>query len=115
MLTALSTFYAGNPQIVIVGDPAAADTAALNEVLGRVYLPTALTVPVAPAYRDALAQVLPWTQPMTAREGRATAYVCRDFACQTPAVSAEEFEAQLKTWGPAGASTTNGRHDGHLD
>jgi uncharacterized protein len=109
MLTALSTYHAGSPQVVIVGDPAAPDTAALNEVLGRVFLPTVLVVPVTPAYRDGLARVLPWTQPMTAREGRATAYVCRDFACQAPTVRPDEFEAQLEALGPGGASTPDGR------
>ena len=37
---------------------------------------------------------------MTAREGRATAYVCRDFACQAPAVRPDELEAQLKALDP---------------
>jgi uncharacterized protein YyaL (SSP411 family) len=106
MLAALSAYHAGSPQVVIVGDPAAADTAALNETVGRVYLPTALVVPVTPAHREALAHVLPWTQPMIAREGRATAYVCRDFTCQTPAVRPDELEAQLKTMAP---SKTDGR------
>jgi hypothetical protein len=96
MLAALSAYHAGSPQVVVVGDPAAADTAALNETVGRVYLPTALVVPVTPAHRDALARVLPWTQPMIAREGLATAYVCRDFTCQTPVVQPDELEAQLR-------------------
>ena len=106
MLAALSAYHAGSPQVVIVGDPAAADTAALNETAGRVYLPTALVVPVTPAHREALAHVLPWTQPMIAREGRATAYVCRDFTCQTPAVRPDELEAQLKAMA---RSMTDGR------
>jgi uncharacterized protein YyaL (SSP411 family) len=74
--------------------------------LGRVYLPTALVVPVTPAHREALARVLPWTQPMTAREGRATAYVCRDFTCRTPVVRPDELEAQLKAMDRSG---TDGR------
>jgi len=99
MLTALSTYHAGSPQVVVVGEPASADTAALNEVVGRVYLPTALVVPVTPRHRDALARLLPWTVPMTARDGRATAYVCRQFTCQAPATSADELEAHLRAGG----------------
>ena len=106
MLSALSAYHAGSSQVVIVGDPAAADTAVLSETIGRFYLPTALIVPVTPAHRDALAHVLPWIQPMIAREGRATAYVCRDFTCQTPVVRADEIEAQLKAMDQ---STTDGR------
>jgi uncharacterized protein YyaL (SSP411 family) len=96
MLTALSTYHAGSPQVVVVGEPEAADTMALHETLARVYLPTALVVPVVPAHQDALVRLLPWTQSMTARDGRATAYVCRDFTCRTPTVSPDEFEAQLR-------------------
>ena len=106
MLSALSAYHAGSPQVVIVGDAAAADTAALKDTLGRVYLPTALVVPVTPAHREALARVLPWTQPMTAREGRATAYVCRDFTCRAPVVRPDELEAQLKAMDRSG---TDGR------
>ena len=102
MLTALSTYHAGSPQVVVVGDPAAADTVALNETVEGIYLPTALVVPVTPAHRDALARVLPWTQPMTALGGRATAYVCRDFTCLTPAVRPDELEAQLRVGGQGG-------------
>jgi uncharacterized protein len=97
MLSALSAYHAGSPQVVIVGDPEASDTMALHETLARVYQPTALVVPVVPAHREALARLLPWTQPLTARDGRATAYVCRDFTCQTPTVSPDEFEAQLRS------------------
>ena len=79
------------------------------------YLPTALVVPVTPAHRDALARVLPWTQPMAAREGRATAYVCRDFACQTPAVRPDELEAQLEAMEPVGQAPQTDGDDGHLD
>ena len=43
---------------------------------------------------------------MIAREGRATAYVCRDFSCQTPVVRPDELEAQLKVMA---RTTTDGR------
>jgi len=38
----------------------------------------------------------PWTTEMAQRDGRATAYVCRDFACQNPTTSSEELQRQLK-------------------
>jgi hypothetical protein len=44
-----------------------------------------VVVPVAPGERqNALARLMPFVGPMAMREGRATAYVCRDFACQAP-------------------------------
>ena len=45
---------------------------------------------------DALSRVLPWVKGMGMRDGRATAYVCRDFACRAPVHTAEALAAQLK-------------------
>ena len=36
-----------------------------------------------------------WTEAMGARDGRATAYVCRDFACQAPVHTAEALVEEL--------------------
>ena len=95
MLAALSTYHAGMPQIVIVGGREAADSAALTAAVREKYLPTAVFVPVGASTRGALAGLLPWIAAMPARDGRATAYVCRDFACQQPTTSAEELRSQL--------------------
>jgi uncharacterized protein YyaL (SSP411 family) len=98
MLAALSTYHAGMPQIVIAGEPAAADTRALMQVVHRRYMPTAVLVPIVEAHRRQLARLLPWTVPLVKRENRATAYVCRSFACQMPTTSPTELETQLATW-----------------
>jgi uncharacterized protein YyaL (SSP411 family) len=98
MLTALSTYHAGMPQVVIAGEPGAADTRALTDVVRSRYMPTAVVVPISEAHRPALARLLPWTNTLVMREGKATVYVCRDFACQLPATSAAELEAQLTSW-----------------
>ena len=94
MLAALSTYHAGMPQIVVVGDRDAAE-GALAAVVRERYLPAAVFVPVNTSTRGALADLLPWIAAMQMREGRATAYVCRDFACQQPTTSPEELRAQL--------------------
>ena len=96
MLAALSTYHAGVPQIVIVGEPDAANTRALSEVVRRHYIPTAVVVPVSEAQREPLSQLLPWTSSLRQLEGRATVFVCRDFACQTPTSSVDELDAQLE-------------------
>jgi uncharacterized protein YyaL (SSP411 family) len=95
MLAALSTYHAGMPQIVIAGEPGAADTRALTDVVRSRYRPTAVVVPIRDAHRPALARLLPWTAALIRRDGRATAYVCRDFACEMPATSPEELGRQL--------------------
>jgi uncharacterized protein YyaL (SSP411 family) len=95
LLTALSTYHADMPQIVLVegGEPAAFE--ALTQVMRDRYLPTAVTVPVRQAHRSSIERLLPWVAAMTARDGQATAYVCRDFACQAPVTSAESLARQL--------------------
>jgi uncharacterized protein YyaL (SSP411 family) len=96
MLAALSTYHGGMPQVVLVGDPAADDSRAMSRVAHGRYLPSALIVPVAPAYQEKLATLLPWIGSMPARNGRATAYVCRNFTCEVGVSSAEELASLLK-------------------
>jgi uncharacterized protein YyaL (SSP411 family) len=95
MLAALSTYHSGVPQIVLAGDPKADDTRALREALQHIYRPAAIFVPVLPEYRESLARLLPWIADMRGVDGRAAAYVCRDFSCQLPATSPGELIAQL--------------------
>jgi uncharacterized protein YyaL (SSP411 family) len=87
MLAALSTYRAGMPQLVVVG--ADSDARALLAVARERYRPNAVVIRVDPLHRDALARLLPWTAAMTVADGRAAAYLCRDFACDVPATSPE--------------------------
>jgi uncharacterized protein YyaL (SSP411 family) len=95
MLAAVSTYHARVPQIVIVGEPASDDTRGLWRAVSQQYLPTALVIPVAPSRQPEVARVLPWVAAMTRREGRATAYVCRNFTCEAPVTSPADLAAQL--------------------
>jgi uncharacterized protein YyaL (SSP411 family) len=95
MLAALSTYHAGTPQLVILGDPSANDTRALRKVAIQRYLPTTIVVPLASSTRAPLSELLPWTASMKELDGRATAYLCRDFACETPTADARELERIL--------------------
>jgi uncharacterized protein YyaL (SSP411 family) len=95
MLAALSTYHAGMPQIVIAGPRERPDTQALVDAVRGNYRPTAVTVLLDPARRSELSRLLPWVAAMTMREERATAYVCRDFACQAPTTDPGALAAQL--------------------
>ena len=95
MLAALSTYHAGVPQVVIAGEADAPDTRALFDALRVSYRPSWVVVPAFTQHRSALERVLPWVSGMAARDGRATAYVCRDFACQAPVHTPEALLAQL--------------------
>ena len=95
MLAALSTYHTGVPQVVIAGEAEAADTRGLLDALRVSYRPSWVVVPAFSQHRSGLERVLPWVSGMAARDGRATAYVCRDFACQAPVHTAEALVAQL--------------------
>jgi uncharacterized protein YyaL (SSP411 family) len=93
MAAALSAWHAGLSQIVIAGSEA--ETAALLDVLGRRYLPFAVVLPLDPGAADALALSLPALAAMRPRDGRATAYVCRAFACREPVTTPDALAEQL--------------------
>jgi uncharacterized protein YyaL (SSP411 family) len=95
MLAALSTYHAGMSQIVIAGDRSAEQARALMDVARRRYLPFAVTVPLVPTHWEAIGKLLPWTAAMALRAEQPIAYVCRDFACLTPASSPDELASQL--------------------
>jgi uncharacterized protein YyaL (SSP411 family) len=95
MLAALSTYHAGTPQLVIVGDLSADDTKALSDVAMHRYLPTTIVVPLAPSARARLSELLPWTASMKEVDGRATAYLCRNFSCEAPTTDAGALERIL--------------------
>jgi len=90
-----TTFLLSEPQeIAIIGEPAAADTQALLAVVREQYRPhqvTAAAVPDSPA-----AETIPLLVNRSQIDGQATAYVCRQFACQRPVTTAEELREQLK-------------------
>jgi uncharacterized protein len=100
MLGNLASWHGGLSQVVIVGPPARDDTRALHRVLAERYLPFTLVVPVTPGdAQAAVAQRLPWIGPMTMADEQATAYVCRQFACDRPVTSPEALAELLR---PAG-------------
>ena len=80
MAAAVTTRLAGIQQIVLVGR----DGGALREVVGRKYLPFAVTIDLRDEYRQDLAARMPFLADMKPLEGAAAAYVCRQFSCQAP-------------------------------
>jgi uncharacterized protein YyaL (SSP411 family) len=95
MLAALSTYHAGMPQIVIVGRAEEDDTRALIDAVRSRYRPTTVTVRVDPAVHADLARLLPWIGMIGMLDGRATAYVCDDFACRAPTTDPETLSSEL--------------------
>ena len=81
----------GAIELAIVGDPASDDFRALSRTAAERYVPSLVLAGGPP---DAGAKIpLLADRPMT--EGRATAYVCRHYACHTPATDAAVLSSQL--------------------
>ncbi len=92
MAAALSTALSGGEQIVVVGHRGAADTTALWHAAHRTFRPFAVAVIVDPTHLDAISAHMPWVAAMKMIDGRATAYVCRDFACEAPFTDPGAFQ-----------------------
>ena len=79
-------------EIVISGKRGAADVSSMISALESVYLPNRILLFRPADAPEAIARLAPYTREQVAIEGgRATAYVCREFACQRPTTDTREM------------------------
>jgi len=90
-LQAIDLALADVAEVAIIGEPSEPDTRALLEVAGGRYAPARVLAAAA----DGDASAIPLLQDRQRRDGRATAYVCRGFACQQPVTEPDALAAQL--------------------
>jgi len=95
MLVAMDLEAATPRHVVIAGDPTAPDTRALLAEFERRFLPHDAALVVSEGRRKALASLTPFAASLAPRDGRATAYVCIDYACRLPVTEPAAFAAQL--------------------
>ena len=96
MMAAASAAQAGVPQVILLGPRDAAGTAALQRAFAACFLPGAVSLVVEPgAHQREVAARLPWVASMEMLDGRPTAYLCRDGACDRPENDAEAFRVRL--------------------
>jgi len=89
-------------EIVIAGSPSDSGTVALLDVVRNDYLPGSalLLVPDGDEGRKIRA-LAPFVEHHAPVDGKAAAYVCRDFACKQPTTDPEELAKMLKDGGPS--------------
>ncbi|MDQ3645798.1 MAG: thioredoxin domain-containing protein [Actinomycetota bacterium] len=87
-------FYTGTPLEIVVVEGEAADTDSLLQVVRDRYLPNKVVV-TAPEDATDLYERIPLLANRTRKDGRATAYVCRNGTCRTPVTEPDELRAQL--------------------
>ena len=92
-MLAACEFRLGQPrQMILVGDREGHDTRALLRVLNSRFVPHRIVLLVdSPETRDALAAAIPSIAAMERMDGRASAYVCRNYTCQLPVNEPERF------------------------
>ena len=96
MLCAVELALEPSRHVVLAGDPAAEDFRALAAVLHESLGPRrALLAADGGAGQAWLAQRAPWLAGLKPIGGRATAYVCEEFACQPPVSTPEELRRLL--------------------
>jgi uncharacterized protein YyaL (SSP411 family) len=94
LLGALDFHLNPGQEIAIIGDPAAADTRGLLAEMWRRYLPNAVLA-CAAADDAASRSFIPLLADRPPVDGRATAYVCRNYVCQLPVTGRSALGGQL--------------------
>jgi uncharacterized protein YyaL (SSP411 family) len=81
-------------EIAIIGEVLGADTRNILGVINARYLPASVLACAAPGDSEAI-QAIPLLVDRPLKDGRATAYVCQNFACQAPVNTPGELERLL--------------------
>ncbi|MGE5731102.1 MAG: thioredoxin domain-containing protein [Gemmatimonas sp.] len=92
MLGCADMLINGAVELAIVGDPTSDDFRALERTAAERYVPSLVLAGGTPPGDDTIALLAA----REARGGRATAYVCRNYACEEPATTRAQLDEQLE-------------------
>ena len=97
LMVALEFLAGPQFEIVIAGKTGAPDTKGMLDAVRRDFLPNRILLfkPQGPG-GAAVAKIAPYTKNIKAQRGRATAYVCRNFACSKPVCTVDEMLGLLQ-------------------
>jgi hypothetical protein len=90
-LCALELAHAPGAEVALIGEPSAPELRRLVDVAAGGYHPFRVLASTS----DPSSTAVPLLRDRFALGGRATAFVCRDFACRQPVTEPEALEAQL--------------------
>jgi uncharacterized protein YyaL (SSP411 family) len=96
-MAAIDFAYSPSSEVVIAGDLSQEDTQAMIREIQTRYAPNTLIIvnPIG-ADQQEVEAVIPLVQGKNALGGKATAYVCENFSCQSPTSSLEELKEMLQ-------------------
>ncbi|MHC4583848.1 MAG: thioredoxin domain-containing protein [Planctomycetota bacterium] len=96
MLSALNFWLGPTQEIVIAGNADAADTQQMLELIRSKFLPNAVILLHQQEKADsAIDKTIPFIKNLTAIEGKATAYVCENYACNRPVNNIDDLDKLL--------------------
>jgi uncharacterized protein YyaL (SSP411 family) len=96
MLSALNFSLGPTQEIVIAGNSDATDTQQMLKLIRSKFLPNAVILLHQQENSDSgLDKTIPFVKNLTAIEGKATAYVCENFACNRPVNKLDDLEILL--------------------
>jgi uncharacterized protein YyaL (SSP411 family) len=97
LMSALQRGIGPSLEVVIAGEPGADDTNLMVAAVRSMYLPQAAVLLVPPGESGAMIRRLaPFAASYEPVEGRAAAYVCRDFTCQLPTTNSAKLKELLE-------------------
>ena len=96
LLIALDFALGPSAEIVIAGPPDSPATQAMVQAVFKPFLPNKVVAfhPTDESARQ-IEALVPFLKSLAAREGRATAYVCRNYACDLPTTDLTRLQDQL--------------------
>jgi uncharacterized protein YyaL (SSP411 family) len=96
LMLAVDFFVGPSQEVVIVGKPGAPDTNAMIARVRQEFHPNRVIVLRPPGDDQPIAKLAPYTANMAMVDGKATAYVCRNFACELPATDLDKMVELLR-------------------
>jgi uncharacterized protein YyaL (SSP411 family) len=98
LLSALDFQIGPSFEVVIAGDLSSPDTRDMVHDLHRAFVPNKVVL-FRPAgeQRPEIAELAPFTLFQTGADGKAAAYVCRDYACELPVTESDEMLRLLQS------------------
>ncbi len=95
LLCVYDMFLSSPFEIAVIGDPAKEETRALIGEIFKSYLPNKVVALADPDLEQAALRIA-LIEGRKAIDGRATAYVCRNFYCETPVTAPADLRRQLR-------------------
>lgn len=88
-------FLFGPTQEVVIAAPSRAAAQEMVQEVRKHFMPNAVVSVVTDETREKFLLLAPMLTDKTTQDGKATVYVCENFACQAPVTTVEEFRQKL--------------------